>query len=51
MCWSATDLVRHDLGVCILPESPAARLPDLAVVRFATYAPTWKVMVVRPAVT
>jgi DNA-binding transcriptional LysR family regulator len=45
---AATDLVRHDLGVCILPESLAARFPDLAVRRFAAHAPTWKVMVVRP---
>jgi DNA-binding transcriptional LysR family regulator len=45
---TATDLVRHDLGVCVLPESLAARFPDLAVRRFAAHAPTWKVMVVRP---
>jgi DNA-binding transcriptional LysR family regulator len=45
---AATDLVRHDLGVCILPESLAARFPDMAVRRFAAHAPTWKVMVVRP---
>ncbi|MCW2599712.1 MAG: LysR family transcriptional regulator [Frankiales bacterium] len=45
---AATDLVRHDLGVCILPESLAARFPDLAVRRFTAHAPTWKVMVVRP---
>jgi DNA-binding transcriptional LysR family regulator len=45
---AATDLVRHDLGVCILPESLAARFPDLAARRFAAHAPTWKVMVVWP---
>jgi DNA-binding transcriptional LysR family regulator len=45
---TASDLVRHDLGVCIIPESLAARLPDLAVRQFAEHAPTWKVMVVRP---
>jgi DNA-binding transcriptional LysR family regulator len=44
-----TDLVRHDLGVCILPESLAARFPDLAVRRFAAHAPARKVMVVRPS--
>jgi DNA-binding transcriptional LysR family regulator len=45
---AAAELVRHDLGVCIMPESIAARFPDLAVRRFAAHAPTWKVMVVRP---
>lgn len=45
---AAADLVRHDLGVCIMPESLAARFPDLAVRRFATHAPIWKLMVVRP---
>jgi DNA-binding transcriptional LysR family regulator len=45
---AATDLVRHGLGVCILPESLAARFPDLRVRRFAEHAPTWKVMVARP---
>ncbi|WP_027944918.1 LysR family transcriptional regulator [Amycolatopsis taiwanensis] len=45
---AASELVRHDLGVCIMPESIAARFPDLAVRRFAQHAPSWKVMVVRP---
>ncbi|MCW2913386.1 MAG: LysR-family transcriptional regulator [Actinomycetia bacterium] len=45
---AASELVRHDLGVCIMPESIAARFPDLAVHRFAEHAPRWKVMVVRP---
>ncbi|GLW65176.1 LysR family transcriptional regulator [Actinomadura rubrobrunea] len=45
---AASELVRHGLGVCIMPESIAARFPDLAVHRFAHHAPVWKVMVVRP---
>ncbi|MEU6646065.1 LysR family transcriptional regulator [Saccharomonospora sp. NPDC046836] len=45
---AAGDLVRHDLGVCIMPESIAARFPDLRTWRFARHAPNWKVMVVRP---
>lgn len=45
---NATDLVRQDLGVCIMPESLAARFPDLPTRRFAQNAPTWKVMVVHP---
>ncbi|MBX6765779.1 MAG: LysR family transcriptional regulator [Actinomadura rubrobrunea] len=45
---AASELVRHDLGVCIMPESIAARFPDLTVHRFAHHAPVWKVMVVRP---
>ncbi|MFI6742808.1 LysR family transcriptional regulator [Nonomuraea sp. NPDC050451] len=45
---AASELVRHDLGVCIMPESIAARFPDLTVHRFAQHAPRWKVMVVRP---
>jgi DNA-binding transcriptional LysR family regulator len=45
---AAADLVRHDLAVCIMPESIAARFPDLTVRRFAQHAPSWKVMVVRP---
>ncbi|MFB9834139.1 LysR family transcriptional regulator [Actinoallomurus acaciae] len=45
---AASELVRHDLGVCIMPESIAARFPDLAAYRFAQHAPRWKVMVVRP---
>jgi DNA-binding transcriptional LysR family regulator len=46
--FAAAELVRHDLGVCIMPESIAARFPDLAVRRFSAHAPTWKVMVARP---
>ncbi|MEV0537451.1 LysR family transcriptional regulator [Kitasatospora sp. NPDC050463] len=45
---SATDLVRQDLGVCIMPQSLAARFPDLTTRRFTQNAPTWKVMVVHP---
>ncbi|EPD63938.1 MULTISPECIES: LysR family transcriptional regulator [Streptomyces] len=44
----ATDLVRHGLGVCILPASLAARFPDLSVRRFTAHAPTWRMRVVHP---
>jgi DNA-binding transcriptional LysR family regulator len=46
---AASELVRHDLGVCVLPESIAARFPDLALRRFVRHVPRWKVMVVRPS--
>ncbi|MFF5262084.1 LysR family transcriptional regulator [Actinomadura viridis] len=45
---AASELVRNDLGVCVMPESIAARFPDLSVRRFDRHAPSWKVMVVRP---
>lgn len=45
---AAAELVRHDLGVCIMPESIAARFPDLTVRRLERHAPHWNVMVVRP---
>ncbi|WP_330341938.1 LysR family transcriptional regulator [Streptomyces sp. NBC_00557] len=45
---AAAELVRGDLGVCIMPPSIAGRFPDLATYRFARHAPSWKVMVVRP---
>lgn len=45
---AASELVRHDLGVCVIPESIAARFPDLALRRFARNPPRWHVMVVRP---
>ncbi|WP_309234334.1 LysR substrate-binding domain-containing protein [Streptomyces lunaelactis] len=45
---AASELVRHDLGVCIMPESIAARFPDLTVRRLERHAPHWNVMVVRP---
>jgi DNA-binding transcriptional LysR family regulator len=44
----AAELVRHDLGVCIMPESIAARFPDLSARRVAHHAPSWKIMAVRP---
>ncbi|MFI6249682.1 LysR family transcriptional regulator [Streptomyces sp. NPDC051016] len=45
---AASELVRNDLGVCIMPPTIAGRFPDLATYRFARHAPNWKVMVVRP---
>jgi DNA-binding transcriptional LysR family regulator len=45
---AATDLVRHGLGVCILPSSIASRFPDLGVRPFTAHAPTWNVMVAHP---
>ncbi|WP_369250807.1 LysR family transcriptional regulator [Streptomyces sp. R41] len=45
---AAAELVRHDLGVCIMPESIAGRFPDLTVRRLERHAPHWNVMVVRP---
>ncbi|MCC5477741.1 LysR family transcriptional regulator [Streptomyces barringtoniae] len=45
---AASELVRGDLGVCIMPRSIADRFPDLTTYRFTRHAPSWKVMVVRP---
>ncbi|GHK05129.1 LysR family transcriptional regulator [Streptomyces sp. NPDC003753] len=45
---AATDLVRHGLGVCIMPPSLASRFPDLPVRPFAGQAPAWTVRVVQP---
>lgn len=45
---AAAELVRNDLGVCIVPGSIADRFPDLPRYRFDHHAPHWKVMVVRP---
>ncbi|MEU9343666.1 LysR family transcriptional regulator [Streptomyces sp. NPDC048278] len=45
---AASELVRADLGVCIMPPTIAHRFPDLTPYRFARHAPSWKVMVVRP---
>jgi DNA-binding transcriptional LysR family regulator len=45
---AATDLVRHGLGVCIMPPSLAARFPELPVRPFAAHAPAWTVRVVHP---
>ncbi|GGI95692.1 LysR family transcriptional regulator [Streptomyces brasiliensis] len=42
----AADLVRHGLGVCILPPSLAAHFPDLRLRSFAGNAPTWTVRIV-----
>lgn len=45
---AAAELVRHDLGVCVMPESIAGRFPDLVTRRFTQDPPHWKVVVVRP---
>ncbi|MFI9760325.1 LysR family transcriptional regulator [Streptomyces sp. NPDC051963] len=45
---AAGDLVRHGLGVCIMPPSLAARLPELPVRPFAARAPTWTLRVIHP---
>ncbi|MFD5574773.1 LysR family transcriptional regulator [Streptomyces cadmiisoli] len=45
---AATDLVRHGLGVCIMPPSLAARFPDLPLRLFRPPAPAWTVGVVHP---
>ncbi|WP_316520056.1 LysR family transcriptional regulator [Kitasatospora brasiliensis] len=45
---AAAELVRNDLGVCIMPRSIADRFPELPQYRFEHHAPHWKVMVVRP---
>ncbi|MFD8542176.1 LysR family transcriptional regulator [Streptomyces rubrogriseus] len=45
---AAAELVRNDLGVCIMPGSIANHFPDLSQHQFQRHAPSWKVMVVRP---
>ncbi|MCH5677391.1 LysR substrate-binding domain-containing protein [Streptomyces gilvus] len=45
---AAAELVRHDLGVCVMPESIAARFPDLTPRRFTRQAPHWDVLLARP---
>ncbi|WP_210589160.1 LysR family transcriptional regulator [Streptomyces sp. GESEQ-35] len=45
---AAGDLVRHGLGVCIMPPSLAARLPELPVRPFAAHPPTWTLRVIHP---
>jgi DNA-binding transcriptional LysR family regulator len=45
---AACDLVRHGLGVCIMPPSLAGRFPDLSVRPFTAHAPTWTIRVVHP---
>ncbi|WP_229858746.1 LysR family transcriptional regulator [Streptomyces poonensis] len=45
---AAAELVRNDLGVCVMPASIADRFPDLRQHRFRRHAPSWQIMVVRP---
>ncbi|MFD9460048.1 LysR family transcriptional regulator [Streptomyces sp. NPDC060027] len=45
---AAAELVRGDLGVCVLPASIAAQFPDLGTHTFARHAPHWKIMLVHP---
>jgi len=45
---AAADLVRHGLGVCILPPSVAGRFPELPVRPFAARAPAWTIRIVHP---
>ncbi|WP_406433427.1 LysR family transcriptional regulator [Streptomyces sp. NBC_01589] len=45
---AAAELVRGDLGVCIMPRSIADRFPDLAQYRFDQHTPNWRIMVARP---
>ncbi|QJS13425.1 LysR family transcriptional regulator [Streptomyces argyrophyllae] len=45
---AAAELVRNDLGICILPRSIADRFPDLTTYGFRHHAPHWKIMLVRP---
>ncbi|SEN92568.1 LysR family transcriptional regulator [Actinacidiphila rubida] len=45
---AAADLVRHGLGVCVLPPSLAGHFPELAVRPFAAHAPSWTIRVVHP---
>lgn len=40
---AAVELVRHDFGACLLPESVAGRFPELRVRRFAGGGPRWDV--------
>ncbi|MEU4670113.1 LysR family transcriptional regulator [Amycolatopsis sp. NPDC023774] len=46
---AAAELVRHDLGACILPASVAARFPDLTSRPFSRGGPTWHITVTRRA--
>jgi DNA-binding transcriptional LysR family regulator len=43
---AAVDLVRHGLGVCIVPPSLADRFPELSVRPFTAHPPTWTIRVV-----
>ncbi|WP_020659799.1 LysR family transcriptional regulator [Amycolatopsis benzoatilytica] len=40
---AAAELVRHDLGACVLPASAAAKFPDLTGRRFAHGGPAWEI--------
>ena len=40
---AAAELVRHDLGGCVLPVSVAAQFPDLTGRRFTRGGPTWNI--------
>ncbi|MET8131214.1 MULTISPECIES: LysR family transcriptional regulator [unclassified Streptomyces] len=45
---AAAELVRNDLGVCVMPASIAEQFPDLSTHAFARHAPHWKIMLVHP---
>ncbi|MER5396423.1 LysR family transcriptional regulator [Streptomyces sp. NPDC002599] len=45
---AAAELVRDDLGVCVMPASIAERFPGLGTHAFARHAPHWKIMMVHP---
>ncbi|MFF8538517.1 LysR family transcriptional regulator [Streptomyces sp. NPDC015532] len=45
---AAAELVRNDLGVCVMPASIAGRFPGLWTHAFARHAPHWKIMMVHP---
>ncbi|GAB3382818.1 LysR family transcriptional regulator [Amycolatopsis echigonensis] len=45
---AAAELVRHDLGGCVLPVSVAAQFPDLTGRRFARGGPTWHITATHP---
>ncbi|MEU1166665.1 LysR family transcriptional regulator [Streptomyces sp. NPDC005921] len=46
---AASELVRNDLGVCIMPPTIAGRFPDLTTYRFGRHAPNCRVMPLRSA--
>ncbi|MFD0327425.1 LysR substrate-binding domain-containing protein [Streptacidiphilus monticola] len=45
---AASELVRHDVGVCVLPASIAERFPDLVLRRLLPRPPRWNVVFVHP---
>ncbi|WP_329302149.1 LysR family transcriptional regulator [Streptomyces sp. NBC_00659] len=45
---AAAELVRDDLGVCVMPTSIAGRFPGLGTHAFTRHAPHWKIMMVHP---